>query len=155
MTSNLDQTIQLPLRCISYYASDKSALDGKHSYEFWTRSKLTRIICDKPFSRGDVLQIESIKDSSSGIIIETTLVDEWQEEYPVLNFISGRLVYNKWANFEYKVSDGIQILKPIEQVLSDNYSLGFICLVYKSGKITCTDTNTGNQFDVFIRLDWE
>ena len=155
MKANLDKQITLPIRCISYYASDKSSLDNKNSYEFWLRSKLTRIICDKPFSRGDVLQIDSINDTSSGIVINTTLIDEWQEEYPVLCFVSGRLIYNKWVDFTCTPSEGIQILKPIEQVLSDNYSLGFILLVDQSGKITCVDTLTQNRFDIHINLKWE
>ena len=29
MKTNLDQQITLPIRCISYYASDKSSLDNK------------------------------------------------------------------------------------------------------------------------------
>lgn len=155
MKTNLDKSITFPVRCISYYASDKSSLDNKNSYEFWLRSKLTRIICNKPFSRGDVLQIDSIDDTSSGIVINTTLIDEWQEEYPVLCFVSGRLIYNKWVDFNCTPSEGIQILKPIEQVLSDNYSLGFILLVYQSGKITCVDTLTQNRFDIHINLKWE
>lgn len=154
--ANLDNfNITFPIRCISYYASDKSILDGKHSYEFWMRSKLTRIVCNKPFSRGDVLQINNIKNTSTGILIETELVDEWQEEYPILNFISGRLVYNKWINFSYTASEGIQILAPIEQVLYDNYSIGFIVLAYKSGKISCIDSVTNNNFDIFINLSFE
>ena len=155
MKTNLDKSITFPVRCISYYASDKSSLDNKNSYEFWLRSKLTRIICNKPFSRGDVLQIDSIDDTSSGIVINTTLIDEWQEEYPVLCFVSERLIYNKWVDFNCTPSEGIQILKPIEQVLSDNYSLGFILLVYQSGKITCVDTLTQNRFDIHINLKWE
>lgn len=155
MVTNLDSKITFPFRCISYYASDKSPLDGKQSYEFWCRGKLTRIICNKPFSRGDVLEIKSIQDNSNGIFIDTTLVDEWEEEYPVLNFISGRLVYNKWADFEYECSDGIVVLKTIEQVLSDNYSIGFIVLTYQSGKILCKDKVSKNEFEVFINLSWE
>lgn len=154
--TNLENTnLNLPFRCISYYASDKSALDGKHSYEFWTRSKLTRIICDKPFSRGDVLQINDIINTSSCLLLDATLIDEWQEEYPVLNFISCRVVYNKWANFKYTATEGIQIIYPIEQVLNDNYSIGFVVLAYKSGKISCVDTVTHNKFDIFINLSWE
>ena len=142
-------------RCISYYASDKSALDGKHSYEFWTRSKLTRIVCNKPFGRGDTLQIDDVKETSSGILIETTLINEWEQGYPVLNFISGRLIYNKWADFECTPTEGIQIVKRIEQILADNYSIGFVILAYKSGKISCVDKVTNNKFDIHIRLDWE
>jgi len=151
--ANLD--IKLPTRCISYYASDKSIVDGKHSYEFWMRSKLTRICADKPFSRGDVLEIQSIEETSAGTVINVKVIDEWQQEYPVLVFISGRVIYNKWSNFEYTASEGIQILKPIEQVLADNYSIGFIVLAYKSGKISCVDKATKNYFDVFLNLTWE
>lgn len=153
--SNLNTQISLPTRCISYYASDKSPIDGKHSYQYWMRSKLVRIVCNKPFSRGDVLEIQSIQDTTSGILITTILIDEWQEEYPVLSFVSGRLVYNKWANFKYLPSEGIQIIKPIEQVLNDNFSLGFVLLTYKSGKITCIDELTQNQFNIYIKLEWE
>ena len=155
MKTNLDTKLKLPTRCISYYASDKSAIDGKNSYEFWMRSKLSRICADKPFSRGDVLELTSIEDTTSGTLMEAKVVDEWQQEYPVLNFVSGRLIYNKWCTFEYTASEGIQILKPIEQVLADNYSIGFIVLAYKSGKISCVDTTSGNRFDVFINLSWE
>jgi hypothetical protein len=154
MNTNLDN-ITFPIKCISYYASDKSSLDGKNSYEFWMRSKLVRIICDRPFSRGDVLEIKSIKDTSSGILIDTILINDWKEEYPVLIFVSGRLIYNKNVDFKYEASEGIQVLKPIEQVLSDNYSLGFIIHCYKAGKIVCNDTVTNNKFDIFINLSWE
>ena len=108
----------LPMRCISYYASSKSGLDGKQSYEFWLRGVCIRIVCDKPFARGDVIEIQSIEDTNSGVLITTKLIDEWEQEYPVLNFISGRLIYNRWAEFQYETTDGIQIIKPIEHVLN-------------------------------------
>ena len=145
----------LPMRCISYYASSKSGLDGKQSYEFWLRGVCIRIVCDKPFARGDVIEIQSIEDTNSGVLIITKLIDEWEQEYPVLNFISGRLIYNRWAEFQYETTDGIQIIKSIEQILSNNLSVGFIVLCYKSGKISCIDTKTDNRFDVFINLNWE
>ena len=56
-----------PMRVISYYASTKSPIDGKHSYNYWMRSKLVRIIADKPFARGDVLVINSLKSTSTAI----------------------------------------------------------------------------------------
>ena len=119
------------------------------------RCKLTRIVCDKPFARGDVLQINNITETSSNILIETTLIEDWEKEYPVLVFVSGRLIYNKWAEFEFTPSEGIQILKPIEQILSDNYSIGFILLVYKSGIIKCIDKTTNNYLDIHINLDFD
>ena len=85
-------------------------LDGNNSYEFWLRGKCIRIICNKPFSRGDVLEVKSIKDTSSGVIIDTIVIDEVGKRISVLNFISGRLViYNKWVDFKYITTDGIQI----------------------------------------------
>jgi len=150
-----NSNFSFPLRCISYYASSKSVLDGKHSYEFWLRGVCIRIVCDKPFSRGDVLELQSMEDITSGVLITAKVIEEWAQEYPVLNFISGRLIYNRWVNFEYKATEGIQILKPIEQILSNNFSLGFIVLCYKSGKISCVDTKTNNRFDVHINLEWE
>lgn len=146
--------IKLPIRVISLYASSKSKIDNKHDFCFWMRSKLTRIVCNKPFARGDVLQINSINEINNSIIIDTTLIDEWQEEYPVLVFVSGRVIYNKWADFEYLPSEGIQIVCPIEQILSDNYSIGFVLVVYKSGIIKCMDKLTNNHFDVYVTLNW-
>jgi len=150
-----NSNFSFPIRCISYYATSKSNIDNKHSYEFWMRGICVRMICDKPCARGDVIEIQKIEDTTSGILITTKLIDEWEQEYPVLNFISGRLIYNKWVKFEYEASDGIQILKPIEQVLSNNFSLGFIILCYKSGIITCVDTQTNNKFDVHVNLTLE
>ena len=151
----INSNLSFHLRCISYYASSKSGLDNKHSYEFWLRGVCIRIVCNKPFSRNDVLEIESIEDTNIGVLINTKLIDEWEQEYPVLNFISGRLIYNRWAEFEYDVTDGIQIIKPIEQILSNNLSVGFIILCYKSGKISCVDKKTDNRFDVCVNLNWE
>ena len=150
----MNTEIKLPIRVISYNASSKSQIDGKHDFCFWMRCKLTRVICDKPFARGDVLQINSITDTPSGILIDTTLIEDWEKEYPVLTFVSGRLIYNKWADFEFTPSEGIQIVKPIEQVLSDNYSIGFILLVYQSGIIKCVDKTTKNYFDVHVNLEF-
>ena len=44
--------ITLPVNVISYYASTKG-IDGKNCFNYWMRSKLVRIISDKPFARGD------------------------------------------------------------------------------------------------------
>ena len=103
----------------------------------------------------ELRQINNISDTPSGILINTTLIEEWEKEYPVLTFVSGRLIYNKWADFEYTPSEGIQIIKPIEQILSDNYSIGFILLVYQSGIIKCVDSVTKNYFDIHVSLDFE
>ena len=152
-TSNLDN-IKLPTRVISYYASSKG-IDGKHSFNFWMRSALIRVIADKPFGRGDTLEITSIKKDGEKVIIEAKVIEEWQKEYPVLCFVSGRLTYNKWSNFDYTCTEGIQVLCSIEQLLSNNYSLGFVALAYKSGKTICDDNGMDNHLEIAITVDWE
>ena len=47
--------IATPFKCISYYVSTKSSVDNQHSYCYWFRGKLIRIISKKPFARGDML----------------------------------------------------------------------------------------------------
>ena len=154
MTSNLENSsIKFPIRVISYYASSKG-IDGKNCFNFWMRSALIRVIADKPFARGDVLEISNITKNGSNIIIECKVINEWAE-YPVLCFVSGRLTYNKWSNFKYTSTEGIQILQSIEQLLSNNYSIGFITLVYKSGKLFCDDDNMNNHLEIDINLDQE
>lgn len=154
MTSNLENSsIKFPIRVISYYASSKG-IDGKNCFNFWMRSALIRVIADKPFARGDVLEISSITKNGSNTTIECKVINEWAE-YPVLCFVSGRLTYNKWSNFKYTSTEGIQILQSIEQLLSNNYSIGFITLVYKSGKLFCDDDNMNNHLEIDINLDQE
>ena len=154
MTSNLENSsIKFPIRVISYYASSKG-IDGKNCFNFWMRSALIRVIADKPFARGDVLEIFSITKNGSNTTIECKVINEWAE-YPVLCFVSGRLTYNKWSNFKYTATDGIQILQSIEQLLSNNYSIGFITLVYKSGKLLCDDDSMNNHLEIDINLDQE
>ena len=152
MASTLESFIsKLPMRVISYYASSKG-IDGKHCFNFWIRSALIRIIANKPFARGDVLEITNIIKNGANITIECKVIDEWAE-YPVLCFVSGRLVYNKWSNFKYTSTEGIQILCPIEQLLTNNYSIGFAVLIYKSGKIYCDDDEMNNHLEIDITLN--
>ena len=58
--------INLPQKVISYYASSKG-IDNRNCFNFWLRSKLIRVICDKPFARGDVL-IEALNIIRNAII---------------------------------------------------------------------------------------
>ena len=147
--------LTFPFLCISYYASSKNEIDNKHSFDYRMRSKLVRIISDTSFARGDVLKINSVANTSSGILINVEVQEEWSDVLPVLCFVSSRLVYNRWSKFKFKPSTGIQIVAPIEQVLSGNYSIGLILLCYKSGKISCQDDVGHNDFDVLVNLKWE
>ena len=53
------------------------------------------------------------------------------------------------------MSGGVVQAPDIEQILSDNYSIGFILLVYQSGIIKCVDSVTKNYFDIHVSLDFE
>lgn len=148
-------TLSFPFLCVSYYASSKNEIDNKHSFEYWIRSKLVRIVSDKSFARGDVLKVLSIENTPSGLMLNVEVQEEWNEELPVLCFVSSRLVYNRWSKFKFKPTAGIQIVEPVEQILSGNYSIGLILLCYKSGKIACKDTVGHNDFDVLVNLEWK
>ena len=145
--------INLPQKVISYYASSKG-IDNRNCFNFWLRSKLIRVICDKPFARGDVLTILSIENTNSGLIINTVLTEEYEPDIPVLLFVSGRLIYDKNSKFVCNSQELITIVSIIEQTLADNYSIGFICLVSGNGKITASDNKYNNHFDIYINLQW-
>ena len=147
--------IVTPFKCISYYVSTKSAIDNQHSYCYWFRGKLIRIISNKPFARGDMLIINSIENQSNGGTVINVEVDSGEyQKMPVLSFVSTRLVYNKYSDFEFTSTPGITILKTIEQVMDDNYSACFIVLSETSGMIHAVDKHMNNYFDINISLGW-
>jgi hypothetical protein len=149
------ESINFPFKCISYYVSSKSAIDKKDSYSYWFRGKMIRIIADKPFARGDVLIVNSIKDSGNDSVIINVTVDSGEyEQCPVLSFVSTRLVYNRYSDFTFTTTQNIKIVKVIEQVIDDNYSACFIVLAEKSGTIKAVDKSMNNYFDINIILDW-
>ena len=154
MNTNLDLTT--PLNCISYYVSNKSPIDNKHSYCYWFRGKLIRIVADKPFARGDMLQINSVTQahSSSNIVIDVTVQTGEYVQAPVLNFVSTRLVYNTYSQFEFTTTPGVQILKTLEQIIDDNYSVCFVVLTSENGVIHAVDKFMNNYFNINISLEW-
>ena len=83
---------------------DRNPIEGIKS-----RIKSVESLAKKVRDKNIPMTIQSIEENNSGTAINVNVVDEWQQEYPVLNFISGRLVYNKWADFEYECSDVITI----------------------------------------------
>ena len=152
--TNLEKIVT-PFKCISYYVSTKSTIDDKNSYCYWFRGKLIRIISDKPFARGDMLIVKSISTASNGgTIIDVTVDSGKYQKLPVLSFVSTRLVYNKYSDFEFTSTPGITILKIIEQVMDDNYSACFITLSETTGVIHAVDKYMNNYFDINIGLSW-
>lgn len=147
--------LEYPIKCISYYASNKNQIDKKHSFEWWMRGKLIRIISDKAFARGDILNIKNIYDNTNNItIINVSVNNEEYQQYPVLSFVSSRLVYNKYSKFEAIPDNNIKILKQLEQINNNNYSIGFIILISESGTIKVQDSFMNNYFDINCNLSW-
>ena len=68
-------TIVTPFKCISYYVSTKSSVDNQHSYCYWFRGKLIRIVSNKPFARGDMLVVNSIETQNNGGVVINVEVD--------------------------------------------------------------------------------
>lgn len=152
--TNLEEIVT-PFKCISYYVSSKSTIDNKHSYCYWFRGKMIRIVSDKPFARGDMLIVNSIEtQGTSGTIINVSVDSGEYQKLPVLSFVSTRLVYNKYSDFEFTTTPGITIIKKIEQVMDDNYSACFIVLAENTGIIKAVDKYMNNYFDINIGLSW-
>jgi hypothetical protein len=152
----MNTNLEFPIKCISYYASNRNQVDKKHSFEWWMRGKLVRIISDKMFARGDMLIINNISEINNAIIINVSVDTGPYEPAPVLSFVSSRLVYNKYSKFEATADEGITILSQIDQITNDdNYSIGFLLLVEKSGVVHVKDTFMNNFFDVNCTLNWE
>lgn len=147
--------LEYPISCISYYASNKNQIDKKHSFEWWMRGKLIRIISDKAFARGDILSIKNIYDNTNNItVINVSVSNEEYKQHPVLSFVSSRLVYNKYSKFEAIPDKNIKILKQLEQINNNNYSIGFIILISESGTIKVQDSFMNNYFDINCNLSW-
>lgn len=150
----MNSTLNFPIKCISYFASNKNKIDNKQSFEWWFRGFLVRIISEKSFARGDILIIKNIVKDNNKILINVDVSDEEYTPYPVLTFISSRLVYNKYSDFAFFTTPSIQILQLLEQVINDNYSIGFIILASDNGVIKATDNVLKNQFDIYLKLSW-
>lgn len=150
----MNSILNFPIKCISYFASNKNKIDNKQSFEWWFRGFLVRIISEKSFARGDILIIKNIIKDNNKILINVDVSDEEYTSYPVLTFISSRLVYNKYSDFTFFTSPSIQILQLLEQVINDNYSIGFIILASDNGVIKATDSVLKNQFDIYLKLSW-
>ena len=148
--------LEYPISCISYYASNKNQIDKRHSFEWWMREKLVRIVSDKAFARGDMINIRNIYDNptSNSVMIEVDVDNGEYKQLPVLSFVSGRLVYNKKSKFDVYPDNHIQVLRQIEQINGDNYSIGFIVLVSASGVIKVQDPYMNNYFNINCTLSW-
>lgn len=152
----MNTNLEFPIKCISYYASNKNQVDKKHSFEWWMRGKLVRIISDKMFARGDMLTLHNITSSPTSVVINASVDTGPYVQAPVLSFVSSRLVYNKYSKFEAIADPGIQILMQLDQISNDdNYSIGFLLLISQSGVVHVKDTYMNNFFDVNCTLTWD
>lgn len=149
---------KFPIKCLSYCASSFGSHDRINSFEFWVRGHLVRIIGDKPFSRGDMIWLDSIDydDLKDEYIISIRVIDDepYESGLPVLSLSISRVVYSV-DDFDIIEKDGVKILKTISVNTDDSYSLAFIALLYGDGSICCKSKSTSAAFDLDFKLSWK
>lgn len=154
--------IDLPVCCIVNYVS-KLGIDGNYSYEFWFASSIIRIIADKPFGRGDIVEINSItKQSNTEWRINIKVIGDPKlekiamdltegEEIPTLLFVTPKIYLNEYSEYHAYSTDNIQIVLNCSAILDGNKSYTIAALVRgKQGKIFASDAVTGNKVEWLV-----
>lgn len=149
--------IKYPIKAISYCASNCGNSDRKHSFEFWVRGHLIRVIGDKPFSRGDMIWIDEIKYdwSDNTYYIMTRVIDDepYESNLPVLSIAVSRMIYSV-TDFKIKEEGNIKVLEHMYIKTDDSYSLAFISLVSGEARINCKSESTNASFNMDFILKW-
>jgi hypothetical protein len=148
------------------YSSNK--LNNEHSYEYGFSTHSFKIVGDKPFSRGDIVEILSHKKESRNqyriyvkVIGDPAINsrDETKEpriEIPTLLFLSSRIYLSEFSDFQITSTINAKILtfEGVQQDSSKIYAVA--ALVCESeANIKCTDVNSGTKFEWSISdKDW-
>lgn len=110
---------------VLYYASSKNPFDGANSFEFWFNGAVCRIICDKPFARGDVAVIDKIDGLSR--IIRVSLLSVFSGDparLPLLLFAASRLYFDPDSRFNcFSEDENIEVIETYSAVNDDNLLL--------------------------------
>ncbi len=150
--------VTLPVKAISYCASTYSVIDHQNSFEFWIRGHLIRVIGDKPFSRGDMIWIDSIEysqtDDTYYIMIRVIDDQPYEQNLPVLNISVSRMIYSV-NDFEINDEGDITLLKTIYISTDNSYSVVFISLLGGPARLSCHSPSMGASFSLDYSLDWQ
>jgi len=120
--------------------SSKIGIDNKHSYEFWYYSELMRIIGDKPFARGDIVNIDSVNDDTKEIRITVcgdpanefeNIPEEAtnQQELPVFMFLVTPMPLDEKSNYNFFCDENSKILMIKSSIKSNNKRYAVCALV--------------------------
>lgn len=149
--------ISLPVKAISYCASTYNRIDGKNSFEFWTRGHLIRIVGDKPFSRGDMIWIDEIGFSrrDNTYFIKVRVIDDqlYESNLPVLSIAVSRLVYSV-CDFEIEQEGDISLLDTFYVDTDDSYSVILITLLGGSARLNGYSPSMNTSFSFDFNLNW-
>lgn len=149
---------KFPIKAISYCASNYGSIDNQHSFEFWIRGHLIRIIGDKPFSRGDMIWIDDITYdwSEDTYYIHTRIIDDepYEEGLPVLSIAVSRMIYSV-TDFETKADGDIKVLEKLYIETDNSYSVVFISLISGVARISCRSPSTNASFNMDFIVDWK
>lgn len=152
------KNIKFPIKAISYCASNCGNIDNKHSFEFWIRGHLIRVIGDKPFSRGDMIYIDEIKydwDVDTYYIMTRVIDDEpYEKDLPVLSIAVSRMIYSV-TDFKVRTEGNIQVLEHLYIETDNSYSVAFISLISGDARINCRSPSTNVAFNMDFNLNWK
>jgi len=163
VTSSLDQLDAdsfVGYYLISHNASSFTA-DNKNSYEFWFLGNMIRLIGDKPFSRGDVIQIESVNVKSQEIkvkfIASPTLRDSLPDdccpihELPTLVFLTTRVYLDEHSDYHIICDSNSELLLSYSATQDSNKIYALAALVTgDSVRISGAERTTRTEFEWII-----
>jgi hypothetical protein len=148
--------------CYINYQSNRSPND-QSSYAFWFASSLIKIVADKPFGRGDIVELKEIKKISptewiiSCIVLGDPLLDLKvqdfvenleQEEIPTLMFVTTKIYLNSNSDIAVYSTDNCEILLNCTSILDNNKSCTIAALVKgKQAKIFGIDNINKTKFE--------
>lgn len=137
--------------------SSKTGIDSKNSYEFWFYSDLIRIIGDKPFARGDVVEILAIDEEKKEIKIEVlgdpNIEDVpsqvLEKELPVFMFLVTPLPLDELSDYNfYCDNDNCKFLVIKSSIKSRNKRYVVCCLINgESVRVKAVESVTKAEFE--------
>lgn len=140
-------------------------IDGNPSYDFWFTSSLIRVIGDKPFSRGDIAEIQNIRTPSpTEWIIDVHVIgdpavdpeakevaSEITEEIPTLMFATNKIYLDKSSDVHVYGSDNVEILLNCSSSMNNNKAYTIAVLITgKQGRVFGVDQTHGTGLEWLI-----
>jgi hypothetical protein len=148
--------------CYVYYSSSLSP-DGYHSYTFWFHGAYIQIRGDKPFARGDIVEIVDVSKGAGSFwtievkVLGTPSLDEEVDpdlpgKIPVLMLLSTKIYVGSDTDYHAEVSGRGEILIFTSTTYEGNKAYASAILVWGHyATLLCTDKVHGDQFQWVIK----